>query len=147
MRRLSATSSICIPVCLNPRDLPRRKARSHTRDQTRDQTRNRCRCYHACGSIDCRVPGTTLAAVAPERAGQPWPEGSAAMAGSGSGASPQPFGDLLRRSRLAAGLTQAELAERAGLSVRGINDLERGARRAPHKETVALLADALALQD
>ena len=56
-----------------------------------------------------------------------------------------PFATLLRRSRLAAGLTQEELAERARLSVRGITDLERGERRAPRKETVQLLADALAL--
>jgi non-specific serine/threonine protein kinase len=55
------------------------------------------------------------------------------------------FGDLLRRHRRAAGLTQAELAERAGLSMRGINDLERGARTAPRKDTVTLLADALGL--
>jgi len=64
-----------------------------------------------------------------------------------SEASAPAFGDLLRRYRLAAGLTQAELAERAGLSVRGINDLERGARQTPRKETVALLADALRLTD
>src|SRR5690348_8818505 len=32
------------------------------------------------------------------------------------------FGDLLRRHRLAAGLTQEELAERAGLSARAISD-------------------------
>jgi predicted ATPase/class 3 adenylate cyclase/DNA-binding XRE family transcriptional regulator len=57
------------------------------------------------------------------------------------------FGDLLRRHRQAAGLTQGELAERAGLSVRGINDLERGARLHPRKDTVALLADALGLGD
>jgi hypothetical protein len=31
------------------------------------------------------------------------------------------FGDLLRRHREAAGLTQGELAERANLSVRGLN--------------------------
>jgi transcriptional regulator with XRE-family HTH domain len=55
------------------------------------------------------------------------------------------FGDLLRQLRKAAGLTQAELAERAGLSVRGINDLERGARRTPRRDTVALLSDALDL--
>jgi predicted ATPase/class 3 adenylate cyclase len=55
------------------------------------------------------------------------------------------FGELLRRHRQVAGLTQAELAERAGLSVRGINDLERGARQHPRKDTVALLADALGL--
>jgi predicted ATPase/DNA-binding XRE family transcriptional regulator len=55
------------------------------------------------------------------------------------------FGDLLRRLRLAAGLTQEELAERAGLSRRGITDLERGARTTPRRETLGLLANALGL--
>jgi predicted ATPase/class 3 adenylate cyclase len=55
------------------------------------------------------------------------------------------FGDLLRRHRLAAGLTQAALAERAGLSWRGLNDLERGVRLRPRRDTVALLATALDL--
>ena len=36
------------------------------------------------------------------------------------------FGTLLRRLRTAAGLTQQKLAERAGLSRRGIDDVERG---------------------
>jgi predicted ATPase/DNA-binding CsgD family transcriptional regulator/DNA-binding XRE family transcriptional regulator len=57
------------------------------------------------------------------------------------------FGDLVRQARLAAGLTQEELAERAGLSVRGISDLERGLIRSPRRDTLALLADALALSD
>ena len=56
-----------------------------------------------------------------------------------------PFGLLLRRHRLAAGLTQEALAERARLSVAAIYTLERGSRRAPRKETLALLAEALAL--
>lgn len=55
------------------------------------------------------------------------------------------FGDLLRRYRVAAGLTQEELAERAGLSAKGISDLERGARTSPRRDTVNLLADALGL--
>src|SRR5689334_896316 len=55
------------------------------------------------------------------------------------------FGDLLRRYRLAAGLTQEELAERAGLSVRGLSDLERGSRTRPRPHTVRQLAAALAL--
>src|SRR5829696_8159949 len=55
------------------------------------------------------------------------------------------FAALLRRHRVATGLSQEALAERAGLSVRAISDLERGARRAPYRETVRLLADALAL--
>jgi transcriptional regulator with XRE-family HTH domain len=56
-----------------------------------------------------------------------------------------PFGDLLRGLRRSAALSQEELAERAGLSLRGISDLERGVRRAPHLTTVRLLAEALAL--
>lgn len=55
------------------------------------------------------------------------------------------FADQLRRYRREAGLTQEELAEKAGLSVRGISDLERGLKRRPHPETVRLLALALDL--
>ena len=58
---------------------------------------------------------------------------------------PATFAHLLRRHRQAAGLTQEELAERARLSFRAVSDLERGARLAPRKDTVALLAEALAL--
>jgi transcriptional regulator with XRE-family HTH domain len=43
------------------------------------------------------------------------------------------FGALLARYRGAANLTQEDLAERAGLSVRAIRALERGgSRRLPH---------------
>src|SRR5579864_4706123 len=52
---------------------------------------------------------------------------------------------MLREYRLAAGLTQDALAERAMLSVRGIADLERGARRFPYEATVERLAAALNL--
>src|SRR5438874_5795724 len=55
------------------------------------------------------------------------------------------FGEVLRRFRIEAGLTQAELAERAGLSVRGISDLERGVRQAPYRDNVRRLAEALQL--
>ena len=58
---------------------------------------------------------------------------------------PSPFGRALRRARLAARLTQEELAERAGLSPRGISDLERGTRQAPRLDTAERLADALEL--
>ncbi len=58
---------------------------------------------------------------------------------------PRSFGELLRRYRIAAGLTQEELAEQAGLSARAIGALETGARRAPRKDTVALVAKALGL--
>jgi transcriptional regulator with XRE-family HTH domain len=55
------------------------------------------------------------------------------------------FGALLGRYRAAVGLSQEELANRAGLSLRGVNDLERGARTRPHATTVHLLAGALHL--
>src|SRR5918994_2442283 len=57
------------------------------------------------------------------------------------------FGNLLRRLRSAAALSQEALAERAGLSRHGVSDLERGARHAPRLETVRMLADALALEE
>ncbi len=60
---------------------------------------------------------------------------------------PQSFGDLLKRYRLAAGLTQEALAERAGLSPKGISDLERGARHIPRKDTLSLLVVALHLAE
>src|SRR5437899_855022 len=43
------------------------------------------------------------------------------------------------------GLTQEALAERAGLSVRTVSDLERGVNRTPRKDTLPLLAAALEL--
>jgi tetratricopeptide (TPR) repeat protein/transcriptional regulator with XRE-family HTH domain len=55
------------------------------------------------------------------------------------------LGTLLRRYRLAAGLTQEELAERAGISRRSLGDMERGVVHAPRKDTVALLVEALGL--
>src|SRR5690349_3119959 len=55
------------------------------------------------------------------------------------------LGPLLRRLREAAGLSQEELAERAGLSGRGVSDLERGLRRSPYPATVRRLAAALEL--
>ena len=55
------------------------------------------------------------------------------------------FGSILRRFRLAAGLSQEELAERSGLSIGSISSLERGIRRAPYRHTVAQLVAALGL--
>ena len=53
------------------------------------------------------------------------------------------FGELLRASRLAAGMTQEALAARAGLSARVISDLERSAKHTPRAATVQLLVEAL----
>ena len=55
------------------------------------------------------------------------------------------FGELLRRHRRAAGFSQEYLAERALLSATAIGLLERGLRRAPRRETIALLVQALDL--
>jgi sugar lactone lactonase YvrE/transcriptional regulator with XRE-family HTH domain len=55
------------------------------------------------------------------------------------------LGALLKHHRVAARLTQEELAERAQVSVRSISDLERGRQRTPYRETVRRLADALEL--
>src|SRR5690349_15356198 len=54
------------------------------------------------------------------------------------------FGELVKRHREAAGLTQEELAERATLSVRGLRYLEQGVRH-PYRDTVCRLAAALPL--
>jgi predicted ATPase/DNA-binding XRE family transcriptional regulator len=54
------------------------------------------------------------------------------------------FGELLRQHRLAQGLTQDALAERAGLSAHGIQKLERGSTR-PYRETAERLSRALEL--
>src|ERR671932_400774 len=60
---------------------------------------------------------------------------------------PGEIGALLRRHRAMAGLSQEELAERAGLSRRAISDLERGAHRAPYPATLRRLVQALGLTD
>src|SRR5436305_9828270 len=53
------------------------------------------------------------------------------------------FGTVLRSMRLAAGLSQGALAERAGLSEKAVGALERGDRTTPRPATVVLLADAV----
>ena len=57
------------------------------------------------------------------------------------------FASLLRRHRRERQLTQEELAERAGLSVGAVSTLERGLTQSPHRDTVQLLAEALALSE
>jgi tetratricopeptide (TPR) repeat protein/transcriptional regulator with XRE-family HTH domain len=55
------------------------------------------------------------------------------------------FADVLRQLRAEAGLTQEELAKAAGLGLRTVSDLERGAHRTAHQDTARLLAEALGL--
>jgi tetratricopeptide (TPR) repeat protein/DNA-binding XRE family transcriptional regulator len=57
------------------------------------------------------------------------------------------FGARVRAYRVAAGVSQAELAERSGMSVRAISNLERGRTRWPHRDSVFRLADALNLTE
>ena len=52
----------------------------------------------------------------------------------------------VRAHRRRLGLSQEELAARAGLSVRSIQALEAGRVRAPRTSTVRLLADAFELR-
>jgi transcriptional regulator with XRE-family HTH domain len=52
---------------------------------------------------------------------------------------------LLRQLRKQAGLTQEELAERSGLSVRSVSDMERGITLTARRETIRLLVGALGL--
>ncbi|GAA3514203.1 ATP-binding protein [Actinocatenispora rupis] len=56
-------------------------------------------------------------------------------------------GELLLAARTRSGLTQEGLAERSGVSVRTISDLERGRILAPQRRTARALADALAVSD
>ena len=58
---------------------------------------------------------------------------------------PSDFAHTIRGYRLRAGLSQEELAERAGVSTRAVSDMERGLRQKPRPETLRLLAEALAL--
>jgi transcriptional regulator with XRE-family HTH domain len=57
------------------------------------------------------------------------------------------LGELLRRCRRQAGLSQAELASLSGLAVRTIRDVELGRTRRPHRDSTRMLADALRLTD
>jgi non-specific serine/threonine protein kinase len=60
-------------------------------------------------------------------------------------AAPQ-FGELLRQYRRAAGLTQEELAEEAGVSPRSISGWESGGVHLPRRDTLAMLVRALRLE-
>jgi predicted ATPase/DNA-binding XRE family transcriptional regulator len=57
----------------------------------------------------------------------------------------EPLAALLKRHRASSGLTQEELAERAGISTRSISDLERGLRKRTYRDTAVRLAESLGL--
>lgn len=56
-----------------------------------------------------------------------------------------PFAGILRRSRIEAGLTQEQLADKSGVSTRSISDLERGVNLTARRDTARLLAEGLRL--
>jgi class 3 adenylate cyclase len=53
------------------------------------------------------------------------------------------FGSLVRRYRREAELSQEALAERAGLSIRAVRDIELGSKHRPRRDTIQLLLVAL----
>ncbi len=55
------------------------------------------------------------------------------------------FGDVVRAYRRRLGMTQEELADKTGLSVRGIGRIEAGRIALPRARTLRLLADAFGL--
>jgi predicted ATPase/DNA-binding XRE family transcriptional regulator len=55
------------------------------------------------------------------------------------------LGVALKKLRAAAGMTQEELADRAGISARTVSDVERGLRTVVHHDTARRLASALGL--
>lgn len=57
------------------------------------------------------------------------------------------FGTVLRSYRTTLGLTQEELADRSGMSVRAIRNLEIGRTGRPQRQSIALLATALRLTE
>ena len=56
------------------------------------------------------------------------------------------LGGELRRLRMARGVTQAALAERAGVSLIYVQSLEQGVRRSPSLPVLKRLADALGVE-
>ncbi|MEU0882700.1 helix-turn-helix domain-containing protein [Lentzea sp. NPDC005914] len=57
------------------------------------------------------------------------------------------FGARLVHHRKSAGLSQEELSERSGVSVRAISDMERGRAKSPQRRTTEALLDALDLDE
>ena len=53
------------------------------------------------------------------------------------------FKERLKEKRIAAGLTQVELAKKAGVTARTIQNYELGSRKLVHMEVVQKIADAL----
>src|ERR1700748_3614607 len=105
------------------------------RDQRQDQRRGGLAAGLSCqdGGVVSADGRRMLGLTASAGRGGPWLE------------PPVGFAGLLRKLRREARLTQEELAEAAGVSLRAVSYLERGVVTSPQKDTVRLLADALDL--
>jgi len=57
------------------------------------------------------------------------------------------FGHLLKQTQMRAALTQQELADRAGISLAALRDLEQGRSRFPRPSSVRALATALGVPE
>src|SRR5689334_8362339 len=66
---------------------------------------------------------------------------------TGGVATQESFGQLVRRYRRDAELTQEALAERAGISVRAVQGIEAGSKHQPRQDTLQLLMEALAVPE
>src|SRR4051794_36042782 len=55
------------------------------------------------------------------------------------------FGEWLRVHRRAAGMSQRDVAEKAGVSVAAVRDIEQGRTRRPHPRSVRKLAEAVGM--
>ena len=60
---------------------------------------------------------------------------------------PDQFGRILAARRIAAGLTQEEVAESAEISVRALRNLELGVVTRPHRKTIRALVAALDIDE
>ncbi|MEV6907492.1 NB-ARC domain-containing protein [Amycolatopsis sp. NPDC051071] len=69
------------------------------------------------------------------------------MTNAARGETATTFKALLKGYRVRADLTQEELAERSGVSVRAISDMERGIAKSPQRRTIESLAAPLSLTD
>ena len=105
------------------------------------------------GDTEQRRPGVAAPRQASGPAGPASPSSRSSDSGPAEGGlgdsdderPPDSFGGLLRFLRLEHRYTQEDLAERTGLSVRTIVDLEGGRVRRPRHRSIQLLADALGL--
>jgi len=96
------------------------------------------------GQLHTGNGGVTVATVVVPRR---LPPDGVSSTGVPDGESRGGVGQLLARLRVDRGLSQEELADRSGMSVRAIGNLERGQVERPRRTSIALLAEALALTD